>query len=73
MEIEEEEEDENIFDEGEEETEGKKVELLKPIFVSKKERDVNQEALEEEKRLKREKEKNIERKNIESKMLLIQS
>jgi len=45
--------------------------LLKPVFVSRVERERLDRKWEEEIRLKEEKEKNLDRKKLENRMLLI--
>jgi hypothetical protein len=62
------EEDENFEDD-----EREIINLKKPVFVSRRERDKLSKLQEEHIRLKEENEKNLNRKKFENKMLLLQT
>lgn len=49
------------------------IELLKPVFVSREEREKLDKTYEEEIRMKEEKGRNLERKKLETKLLIINS
>jgi len=71
----EEEEEEEIEEEEqpEEEGAGEIISMLKPVFVSKRDRDTNEKKMEEEDALIEEQNKIKERKMLETKMLLIEA
>jgi len=71
--MEEEEEEIEEEEETEEEGAGGIVSMLKPVFVSKRDRDTNEKKMEEEEALVEEQNKIKERKMLETKMLLIEA
>jgi microfibrillar-associated protein 1 len=71
----EEEEEEEIEEEQEieEEDAGETISMLKPVFVSKRDRDTNEKKMEEEDALREEENKIKEKRLLETKMLLIEA
>jgi len=70
-----EEEEEAIEEEqeNEEEETGEAISMLKPVFVSKRDRDTNEKKMEEEDALREEENKIKEKRMLETKMLLIEA